>query len=703
MQIRLSLGLKLGALVAVILATFSASWWLVHHEFAAIERLYSRVVTVHDPALDAAYKMHLSHVAIGMTVRDALAGLGRDAPHRLDDARQDFAGNLHAMQQLAGDDNRGQLRELASLHASYLEHAERIVTLGQRRDADLQRVASLLTAFKRVLLDAVLPTTGQSTLDQAAAEDLRRAIDRLDETARQFLLAPDGRQAWRVDEALKYFQRDLSARLAPSALLSAASRADTVRRSADDIDRAVYAAIQSDRALATSMPAFDALARMIDYRLSTRFEPGVRRDMRQATAAALTRIRDADHRAAWLLAAAGLVGTLVYVVIIRNVLRPVRRLLDATHAIGGGEYRHGLEAAGNDEIAALARAFNDMARRLEQTTISRALFDDILRALDEALFVTSERGDIELANRAAHELTGCADGALAGRPIAAVLRATDDGTALSERRSEHWLRTADGELAVLAARSPLDHRHGAPRRLVVTALDITRRREAELALAASRDELQALHASQAQRLEAERAVLARELHDELGASLTTMKTVVFLADSGRRDVGLALRELGAGIDSMSEATSRIVNGLRPPVLDHFGLVAALDWYVRDFSAHTGLHCVAELPAEDLEMPPVTALALFRAAQECLTNASRHARASKVHLRLRANPDRLVLEIVDDGIGCAADSLAASPRFGLRGLRERLRAIGGSLDIETRPGRGLRASISAPFVPAAQAA
>ena len=699
MQIRFSLGFKLGALLALILAAFTAAWWFVHHELGAIERLYSKVVTVHDPALDAAYKMHLGHVAIGVTVRDALAGMTADGPHRLDAARQEFERSLALFERVADDTNRRTLADLAQLHHSYMTHAERIMELGARRDTDLRALAALLTEFKRVLLEAVLPLEGPTTIDQTGAQDFRAAVNRLDETTRDFLIAPDNRRAWRVDEALKYFQRPLR-----RAALSGTARAATVRESADAIDRAVRAAVESGRALAASLPPFNEQARMIDYRLSSHFEPNVRRDMRQATAAALTRIRDADRRAALLLAAALLVGTVVCVVVMRNVLGPVRHLLRATRMVAAGHYRREVQVAGSDELAALGRAFNEMARTLEQTTVSRRLFDDILHALDEALFVTDDDGRIELANRAAYALTGAADGQLelVGRDIVTLLPDTPAATNDSQR-AEQWLRTPAGDLAVLAARSMLHPRGDGVRRHVITALDITARRTAERALANSRDELQALHASLEQRLENERATLAHELHDELGASLTNMKTVVFLAAGGRRDISLALRELGEGIDSMSEATSRIVNGLRPPVLDHFGLIAALDWYVREFAARSGLHCIAELPAQDPEMPPSTALALFRAAQECLTNASRHARASEVRIALHVDRDRLLLRITDNGVGCVAGAVTDSQRFGLRGLRERLRGIGGSLQIETAPGHGLRALIVAPRQPDALAA
>lgn len=546
-----------------------------------------------------------------------------------------------------------------------------------------------------MLVEALLPTA----LAPRDAAAMRNALDRLDDTVGRFVMAPEGRAAWRVDEALKYFQRDLTPELAPDRGPAARRLANRVRLAAAAVDAAVRTAVTSTRALAASLEPFDEQARVIDYRLSTRFEPTMRLAMRDATAAALMRIRSANARAAVLLAAAVLVGSIVGFVVLRHVLRPLRQLLDATRAVAGGDYHATPVIAGHDELARLGRAFDRMARSLEQTTISRALFDDVLHSLDEALFVTGAEGRIELANRAAGALTGQPPLALIGQDIATFI---PQRPRAAGARSTTFMHTAAGDLPVLAGCLPLAG-SGRVQRQLVTALDDSARRAAEQALAQSRDELQALHASLERRLEEERATLARELHDELGASLTTMKTQVYLATAGRRDVALALQELGRGIDDMSDATTRIVNGLRPPILDHFGLVAALDWYVGEFSARTGLRCSTTLPASDPVLPPELALALFRGAQECLTNAQRHARAQHVEISLEIADDQLLLRIGDDGIGCDAGALAASERCGLRGLRERLRTIGAALTIDSSPGQGLRACFSAPVGRLAHAA
>ena len=197
MRLPIGLGFKLGALVALILATFSASWWLVHHELGVIERLYSRVVNVHDPALDAAYKMHLVHASIGLTVSDALAGTASAPAQRLDAARDDFARNLAVLRNLSDLGARPQLDELATLHAAYLAQAERLIALGLQRDEALAAVVARVTAFKGVLVEALLPTA----LPPRAAAAMHAALDRMDNAVDAFVRHPNGRSAWRGSRA----------------------------------------------------------------------------------------------------------------------------------------------------------------------------------------------------------------------------------------------------------------------------------------------------------------------------------------------------------------------------------------------------------------------------------------------------------------------------------------------------------------------
>jgi len=195
--------------------------------------------------------------------------------------------------------------------------------------------------------------------------------------------------------------------------------------------------------------------------------------------------------------------------------------------------------------------------------------------------------------------------------------------------------------------------------------------------------------------EDERRRLARELHDDLGASLTALKhqlglaldTLDEAAAAPRRHVQQALATCARTL----EDTRRIARLLRPQILDDLGLAAALRWLLHGASEHAGLHCEfedAELPALDDERQTV----VFRVVQEGLTNVVRHAGAKRVVLRIACAGGWLRLTLDDDG--CGLDK-ASADGSGLGGMRERLRLYGGDMQLGRSPLGGCRLQIALP--------
>jgi len=141
---------------------------------------------------------------------------------------------------------------------------------------------------------------------------------------------------------------------------------------------------------------------------------------------------------------------------------------------------------------------------------------------------------------------------------------------------------------------------------------------------------------------------------------------------------------------------RIASDLRPGVLDEVGLDAAAEWAVREFQDRTGIDCRFESTLNgdwsDLER----ATPIFRILQQALTNVARHARARHVEVRLQAGSDGLHLEVLDDGAGIDPARIADSRSFGLLGMRERARALGGNCVIAPRPEGGTRVSATIPL-------
>jgi len=216
------------------------------------------------------------------------------------------------------------------------------------------------------------------------------------------------------------------------------------------------------------------------------------------------------------------------------------------------------------------------------------------------------------------------------------------------------------------------------------------RAAADRELAASRQRLSELAQHLQTSVEAERQAIAREIHDDVGGSLTALK---FELDWIRRHAGQpALEQRAASaletLTAAIEASQRIMQNLRPTILEQ-GLVAALQWMSARFERRTGVACElrTHLDAADepLQLPAGVPLVAYRTAQEALTNVSKHARATKVVIDLSLSGSVLSLEIVDNGCGMTSADLAKAQSFGIRGLRERASTVGGWIDLSSGSG------------------
>jgi signal transduction histidine kinase len=200
-------------------------------------------------------------------------------------------------------------------------------------------------------------------------------------------------------------------------------------------------------------------------------------------------------------------------------------------------------------------------------------------------------------------------------------------------------------------------------------------------------------------IELERTAIAREIHDDVGGSLTALKfDLAWIArHSDSREVlarvNSALETVTLAIDS----SKRIMHNLRPAILEQ-GLVAALHWLATRFEKRTGIDCAIRLPAHPPELPQGVPLVAYRTAQEALTNITKHARASRVTLDLSLAGGVLSLEITDNGRGLANEDLAKARSFGIRGLHERAGTVGGWIELSSGRG-GTSMILSVPLNPA----
>jgi len=201
--------------------------------------------------------------------------------------------------------------------------------------------------------------------------------------------------------------------------------------------------------------------------------------------------------------------------------------------------------------------------------------------------------------------------------------------------------------------------------------------------------------------EQERARIAREIHDDLGGNLTAIKMALSMLSARLPPEQPALLEKAAYLDDLVdrtiEAVHRISLDLRPSTLD-LGIVAALEWQAREFEKGSGVACIFRSAEREIELDADHAAALFRIFQEALTNVAKHAGATRVTVTLRRQRQHLTLAICDNGRGIAPADRLKPASFGLRGMSERARALGGTLTLSAAPGGGTMVTIKIRLAP-----
>ncbi|MGB5131597.1 MAG: CHASE3 domain-containing protein [Steroidobacteraceae bacterium] len=200
--------------------------------------------------------------------------------------------------------------------------------------------------------------------------------------------------------------------------------------------------------------------------------------------------------------------------------------------------------------------------------------------------------------------------------------------------------------------------------------------------------------------EREKAALARELHDELGGLLVATKIDVSWlrrqCDDGTPGSALRWERVLRCLDEGLDLKRRVIENLRPTLLDNVGLVAALRWLVDETIRRAGIACTEEYAEPLPELPPDTRIAVFRVVQECLMNILKHAQAKSVHLLVSTDGQGLAVTVRDDGVGLDEERIEVPQAHGLLGMRHRVEALGGQLRIQSLgAGRGTQISFALP--------
>jgi signal transduction histidine kinase len=241
-------------------------------------------------------------------------------------------------------------------------------------------------------------------------------------------------------------------------------------------------------------------------------------------------------------------------------------------------------------------------------------------------------------------------------------------------------------------------------RAVEIANEITKDlRESEEELRRSAEQLQAMSRRLVDVQESERRQFSRELHDRVGQNLTALSISVDilktqLPGNGNEAFRSRLDDAAALLESTAGSIENVMSELRPPMLDDYGLLPALQWYANEFSGRTGIEVMVDGDERIERLPQASEIALFRIMQEALNNIAKHAHARRVHIVLEHTASEFIMSVSDDGVGFDAAPVSVSsrrPGLGMVTMRERTQAVGGQFEIGAASGRGTRVVVRIP--------
>jgi signal transduction histidine kinase len=391
--------------------------------------------------------------------------------------------------------------------------------------------------------------------------------------------------------------------------------------------------------------------------------------------------------------------------------------LSAT-AVGLEERLQGLETGADSylvhpiepmELVANIRALLRLRQAEDKVRAAAQQWHSTFHAIGEGVLVFDTDGCVTRCNTALAKWLGQPEEALVGRQADEVLPAMPGGAAPPESSpaveiNGRWYQVTVHPIAGYAGQS-----QGG----VAVLTDITERqqshalledrvRERTAELQRSQEELRRLSQHLQEAREEERTRISREIHDELGGALTSLKLELARLQRAADQTGMdeehlqRFAELGNSIEATLDAVRRIAADLRPSILDHFGLAAAIEWQLTRLGDSSGLSWHFTPPEGEPALPRDHATAVFRIFQETLTNVARHAGASRVDVRLETRPGELLLEVRDDGRGISEAQRRGAQSLGLLGMRERVRLLQGDLSIEGRPGQGTTVRVRLPL-------
>ncbi len=359
--------------------------------------------------------------------------------------------------------------------------------------------------------------------------------------------------------------------------------------------------------------------------------------------------------------------------------------------------------------AALA-AIAKLRRTQEEMRISKEFFQSTFESAAVGMAVADQGGHYIKVNRAMCNFVGYSEAELLGMSYHDVTHPDDlkenvqararllSGELPTFHQEKRYVRK-DGQIvwALMVVSQVLD-RNGRVAYSVGQMLNIEPQKKVERDLLESRRQLRELSSHQTTLLEEERKHIAREIHDELGQRLTALKmeiSLLRLCFGNNPELFRIAEEMRSLADSTIDVVRQVASNLRPAALD-LGLVPAIEWLAEDLQLRSEISCQLEIGNEEFIMDETQATVAFRVVQESLTNIARHSGASEVHIALWDGDAQLHLRIHDNGCGFNPVTASKQESFGLLGMRERVLAMGGTLQLDSTPGQGTTVSIQMPL-------
>ncbi|MFZ5920027.1 MAG: MASE3 domain-containing protein [Chloroflexota bacterium] len=342
-------------------------------------------------------------------------------------------------------------------------------------------------------------------------------------------------------------------------------------------------------------------------------------------------------------------------------------------------------------------------RKMAETRIEleRTKLKNILDTMSDGVYIVNQGFDLEYVNPAIEKEYGQTSGGKCYQYLHGLERICPWCVVGRVVRGEvirsEWTSPTNGKVYELID-TPILQADGSISKLGIRH-DITLLKESEYQIKLSRKRLQSLSHRLVTIQESERQLIARELHDEAGQILTSMKLDLHLLLKNASQPDLVFKkvsEMEDSVDEIQENLHRLASALRPASLDHLGLIAAIRQHVESVGEKQGIRVSFKSGELKKRLPPIVETVLYRIVQEAMTNIVRHANAARVDVLLTMQEDSLVMIIEDNGKGFSPENVPASGHLGLFGMRERAEMIGGKLLIESAPGHGTTVKVEVSY-------